>query len=202
MLRNGQIIGAYSLTTHMFGQVGKLPPEEIDIRLTHFSAWSGGRDIDEFIKISQEGRAKGDHIMHRENGTLVDLNLGKKRAIGKMKATITQRFSFDGTQVDVECDCRFIFFCKQEGDAWKVQYVRLFYEKDKMISVDGSSLPTLNKEILAKYPEGYRYLGFAQESIGQPVLKDLPTMEGEGFFKMYEVMHNWMEGKEVNMFWN
>ena len=30
-----------------------------------------------------------------ENGTLVNLNLPKERAIGKMKATITQRFQIE-----------------------------------------------------------------------------------------------------------
>ena len=46
--------------------------------------------------------------MHRENGTLVDLNPVTGRAVGKMKATITQRFMFPEGACDVECDCRFI----------------------------------------------------------------------------------------------
>lgn len=148
-----------------------------------------------------EGRANGDQIMHRENGTLVDLNLEKGRAVGKMKATITQRFKLDGIAFDVECDCRFIFWCKKEGAAWKIQYNRLFYEKDKMIPVDGKTVPTFDKNALEKYPEGYQYLAVAQHALGHPILENLPTMQGEGFFKMYEAMHDWMEGKDINLFW-
>jgi hypothetical protein len=139
--------------------------------------------------------------MHRENGTLVDLNLEKERAIGKMAATITQRFTFDGIQIDVDCDCRFIFFCKKEGGDWKVQYVRLFYEKDKMVSVDSETMPKLDKQALMKYPEGYRHLGYAQAAIGHSVLLGLLTMKGKGFFKLYETMHDWTEGKEISLFW-
>ncbi|KAF7945596.1 uncharacterized protein EAE97_004634 [Botrytis byssoidea] len=39
------------------------------------TAWSGGKAIDDCISVSKEGRKNGDFIMHRENGTLVDLNL-------------------------------------------------------------------------------------------------------------------------------
>jgi hypothetical protein len=102
--------------------------------------------------------------MHRENGTLVDLNLAKERAIGKMKATITQRFTIDSIDVDVECDCRFIFWCKKENGEWKVQYNRLFYEKDKLIPVDGKTVPVFGKEQLEKYPVGYTY--FLWRSMG------------------------------------
>lgn len=51
--------------------------------------------------------------MHRECGTLVELNASTNRAVGKMKATITQRFSGLGAGYDVDCDCRFIFFCEK-----------------------------------------------------------------------------------------
>ena len=63
--------------------------------------------------------------MHRVNGTLADVNLAKNRGIGKMKATITQRVVVKGIQVDVECDCRFIFFCKKIGSEWKAQWMKM-----------------------------------------------------------------------------
>jgi hypothetical protein len=140
--------------------------------------------------------------MHRENGTLVDLSLAKERAIGKMKATITQRFTIENIDVDVECDCRFIFWCKIENGDWKVRYNRLFYEKDKLIPVDGKTVPAFGREELEKYPVGYRYLAVAQHGIGHPILGHLPTMEGVGFVKMYEATHNWLEGKEIDLWWD
>lgn len=141
--------------------------------------------------------------MHRENGTLVDLNLPLGRAIGKMKATITQRFMIEDTPIDVECDCRFIFWCLIEDGEWKVKYNRLFYEKDKVIAADGKNLPGIfTKEKLRKYPEGYRYLAVAQHEIGHPILEDLPTMMGRPFGKMYEAMAAWLRGEDVDLNWD
>lgn len=139
--------------------------------------------------------------MHRENGTLVNLNLAKDRAVGKMKATITQRFTLDGCEVDVECDCRFIFWCKKEEGEWKAQYNKLFYEKSKLIPVDGKNVPDIPQDVLAKYPEGYKYLAAAQHKAGHSILNDLPTMNNKGFYQMYEAMAAWLQGEEIDLFW-
>jgi len=159
-----------------------------------WTTWSGGLSIDDFIEVSKRGRAKGDFIMHRENGTLADLNPKTKRGIGKMKATITQRFTIDGLQVDVECDCRFIFFTTKETGEWKTQYVKLFYEKDKAIPVDGSNCPKFDKATLAKYPQGYAYLGTAQAMLGHEILQGLPTMNNQGFEDLLGAMDEWLQG--------
>jgi hypothetical protein len=140
--------------------------------------------------------------MHRENGTLVDLDPGTSRAVGKMKATITQRFMFPNGACDVECDCRFIFFCKKipsasgKGEEWKAQYVKLFYEKDKVLALDGQTLLKWDKRVLEKFPEGYRYLGAAQEMIGHDMLYDLPSMNNKGLYELNEAMRLWLEGKD------
>ena len=75
--------------------------------------------------------------MHRESGRSVDLNVRLGRAIGKMKATITQKLVIDDISIAVECDSQFIFLCLIEDGKWKVKYDRLFYEKDKVIAADG-----------------------------------------------------------------
>ena len=104
-------------------------------------AWSGGLSIEDFIAVSIKGRKNGDFIMHRENGTLANVNMDTQRGIGKMKATITQRLTMKGVPVDIDCDCRFIFFCKIEDGEWKTQWVKLFYEKDKVVPVNGKDVP-------------------------------------------------------------
>lgn len=164
------------------------------------TAWSGGLTIEKFIEVSIKGRANGDFIMHRENGTLANVNLAKQRGIGKMKATITQRFTLQGIPVDIECDCRFIFFAKIEDGEWKAQYVKLFYEKDKMISVNGKDVPHFPQEELDKYTEGYKYLGAAQNSLGHAILKDLPNANNQGWYDMYSAMADWLQGKEIDLF--
>lgn len=157
--------------------------------------------------------------MHRECGTLVELNPQQGRAVGKMKATITQRFSFpavngaatNGTtgapseaiEFDVDCDCRFIFFCEKDpaSGAWKAKYVKLFYEKDKVVSVDGHQAPRFTKDELARYPQGYRYLGAAQARLGYDIDLQLPTSSGKLWDRMYGEMENWLGGNKVDLFW-
>lgn len=137
--------------------------------------------------------------MHRECGTLVDLNQATGRAVGKMKTTITQRFNWDGLEFDIDCDNRFIFFCeKQSNGEWKVCYYKVIYEKDRVVSVDGHSVPKFDEKELEKYPYGYRHLGVAQAKLGHKCLTDLPTMNNEGFTKMYAAMDAWLEGKPVD----
>lgn len=158
--------------------------------------------------------------MHRENGILVDLNPFTNRAIGKMKATITQRFTDPATKAeyDVDCDARFIMWCvkvppptragypvpgtglgpRAGSGGWKVQYVKLFYEKDKIVPVDGRSVPEFKTEELERFPYGYRYLGAAQARLGREVVKDLPTLrEDEKFWDMYRAMEKWLNGEDV-----
>jgi hypothetical protein len=139
--------------------------------------------------------------MHRENGTLANVNLSAQRGIGKMKATITQRVLLKGIPVDVECDCRFIFFCKIENGEWKAQYVKLFYEKDKVVPVDGKTVPDFPKEELEKYTEGYQYLGAAQATLGHKILQGLPNANNKGWYDMYTAMADWLQGKEIDLFW-
>ncbi|KAI1338209.1 hypothetical protein F5Y15DRAFT_387964 [Xylariaceae sp. FL0016] len=175
-----------------------------------WTTWSKRQTIDNFIQKSKDGKQRGDFIMHRECGIAVDLNPSTRRAIGKMKATITQRFRIGGDGVepilfDVDCDCRFHFFCFQEphSAAWKVKYVKLIYDKDKVVAVDGKNVPSFTKDALEKYPVGYRYLGAAQSLLGHEIDPFLPTVQGPEsssahrlWLDMYEKMGQWLGGQE------
>ncbi len=181
-----------------------------------YVAWSGPRPVDDFIAISKAGKEMGVFIMHRECGTLVELNRRNNRAIGKMKATITHRFKFSpatGTKAatpdtetaefDVDCDCRFIFFCEKNPTTgqWKAKYVKLFYEKDKVVPVDGFTAPRFAKEELERIPMGYKYLGAAQARLGYEIDVDLPTASGQLWDRMYGEMEKWLDAKQVDLFW-
>ncbi|KAI1206644.1 uncharacterized protein F4807DRAFT_438783 [Annulohypoxylon truncatum] len=151
--------------------------------------------------------------MHRECGTLVELNPFKSRAVGKMKATITQRFRIGGNDstgiepivFDVDCDCRFHFFCLRDS-AWKVKYVKLVYEKDKLVPVDGKMTPSFAKETLDRYPEGYKYLGAAQSMLGHDVDVCLPTIQSPDlgaanpqWLELYDKMGQWLDGNDIDL---
>jgi hypothetical protein len=165
--------------------------------------------------------------MHRECGTLVELN--SNRAVGKMKATITQRFSVpantqtqnnqlatpapddgssaDNIEFDVDCDCRFIFFCEKNSQGeWKTYFVKLDYDKDKVVPADGRRAPVFPVEELGKYPEGYKFLGAAQAMLGYKIDLSLPTPRNEYWWKLYSCMETWLdnagsEDKDAGLFW-
>ncbi|KAK3301826.1 uncharacterized protein B0T15DRAFT_324670 [Chaetomium strumarium] len=180
-----------------------------------WTTWSGPRPVDEFIAISKAGKEKGVFIMHRECGTLVELSQQNRRAIGKMKATITHRFTFDPAtggrgavsatetaEFDVDCDCRFIFFCeKNDANEWKTKYVKLFYEKDKVVPVDGYTAPRFTVEELSPIPRGYKYLGAAQARLGYEIDLELPTASGALWDRMYGEMEKWLDGQAVDLCW-
>ena len=188
-------------------------------------AWSGGLPIDDFISASQKGRAEGDFISHRATGTLVDLSSTTTRAIAKMKTTITQRFHEKDPhnpsrtiEYDVDCDARFIAFCvkrplsarssspmpgtglgPRSGSAgWRIQFVKLFYEKDRVVPVDGHSVPMFEDHELDQFPYGYRYLGAAQVRHGREIVRDLPTLrDDESFWSLHRAMDGWLNGEDI-----
>ncbi len=178
--------------------------------------------------MSKAGKKNGVFIQHRECGTLAELGPAidtakegggrcVRRAIGKMKATITQRFvnPDDDVAFDVDCDCRFIFFCEkmaaaegaegaEGGDSgWRAAFVKLIYEKDRIVPADGHSAPRLTADerhyMHEKLPEGYGYLGVMQRRLGYAIDEKLGTPRNAGWERMYTAMETWLAGGEPTL---
>jgi SnoaL-like domain len=187
-----------------------------------YTTWTGKTHYRDFIAASQKGMDEGAFIMHRCHGITTDIDEGGRRAVSKMKATITQRFVLpgpdggQGCEVDAESDCRFLFFwCKVDvgdgGREWKARWVRHWYEKDKLIPVDPRKVPEMDDELLKTFPSGYRYLGYCQEkTMGVKVLRDMPghrrekgveggsRVAGEKHDLLYWQAKTWVEGGEID----
>ncbi|KAJ6453216.1 Pea pathogenicity protein 2 [Mycena vitilis] len=167
-----------------------------------YTTWTGRISVEDFIKISKEGMDQGASIMHRVHGSSVDLN--GRRAVVKMKATITQRFELppDEIAVDAESDCRFcMFFEKNSAGNWGARFVRHFYEKDKLIPVDPRRIPAIDDKKLGMFPEGYRYLGYCQEECmpGIKVKRDMPGVRGEEHDQLLRQVKAWLDGEDVEI---
>ncbi|GAA5868611.1 hypothetical protein JCM1840_005508 [Sporobolomyces johnsonii] len=172
-----------------------------------FTTWSGGVPIDEFIEISEAGFAKGVKIAHRVNGGTVDLATSGpaagKRALGKLKATITQRFVMPAEgggdcEVDVDADCRLCFFVEKKADgSWKNHFFKGFYDKDRAHPVDPRKIPKYDDTKLASFPDGYRYLAYGQ-SAAYKIKLDLPQSRGEEHDHFYQCFIDWLDGASID----
>ncbi|KAI5476922.1 hypothetical protein MNV49_007023 [Pseudohyphozyma bogoriensis] len=172
-----------------------------------FTTWSGGVPIDEFIKISEIGFSKGVKIAHRANGATVDLATSGpaagKRGLGKLKATITQRFVMPSTvegvdcEVDIEAECRLCFFVEKKANGeWKNHFFKGFYEKDRASPVDPRKIPKFDDEKLASFPDGYKFLAYGQ-SAAYKIKMDLPQSRGEAHDHFYQCFIDWLDGASI-----
>ncbi|KAJ5096619.1 pathogenesis associated protein Pep2 [Penicillium angulare] len=174
-----------------------------------YTSWTGRTHYMDFIKASQKGMDNGAFIMHRIHGLSTDIDVAATRAVTKMKATITQRFEIDGIEADAESDCRFVFFWSKDSSSgeWRANFVRHFYEKDKLIPVDPNRVPKLDTVKLSEFPVGYRYLGYCQElTMGVKVIRDLPghrreigTANREKHDILYRQIKAWMDGDMIKV---
>jgi hypothetical protein len=149
----------------------------------------------------------GTFVLHRIHGSTTDINASATLAVTKMKATITQRFVIDGCEVDAESDCRFCYFWSKHPETgnWGANYIRHWYEKDKLIPVDPRRVPRLDDDKLRGYPTGYRYLAYCQEAtMGVKVKVDMPghnrekNNNGEMHDLLYWQAKAWVEGEQVD----
>ena len=120
----------------------------------------------EFIRVTQEGWAKGVSIVHFLGGTSIDL--AGSRAIVQTKMTISQRGDVQGILCDVVCTGRFYDLVEKRNGRWGVVLRQPIYEKDRVDPVDPAArLPgcqaarlELDQGALAKFPKGYRHLAY------------------------------------------
>ena len=155
------------------------------------ATWFQGPARD-FIRVSQEGFAKGVRILHFLGGTSIDLS--SDRAIAQTKMTISQRAPVDGVICDVVCTGRFYDFFEKRNGRWGLVLKRLVYEKDRLDPVDPAAKLSLDQDLLKSFPEGYRHLAYLQSKIGYKVKTDMPGLEGPDLDALYAQGARWLEG--------
>jgi SnoaL-like domain len=155
------------------------------------ATWFQGT-ADEFIKVSQEGFARGVRILHFLGGTSVDL--AGDRAIAQTKMTISQRAAVHGVPCDVVCTGRFYDFLERRDGRWGLVLRQPIYEKDRLDPVDPAARVELVTEELAQFPEGYRHLAYLQAGLGYDVKRDMPGLTGPEVEALYERGARWLAG--------
>jgi hypothetical protein len=148
----------------------------------------------EFARARRAGFERGVSIIHFL-GAVTSEVVGA-RAIAQSKMTINQRASVDGVLVDVVCMGRFYDFFAKRAGRWGIVRRQPIYEKDRLDVVDPSAELTLEPALLARFPEGYRHLGYLQTKAGFDVKLGLPGLRGPEVAKLYAEGKAWLEGSE------
>ncbi|OKO74624.1 nuclear transport factor 2 family protein [Bradyrhizobium sp. AS23.2] len=156
------------------------------------ATWFQGPARD-FMRVSQEGFAKGVRILHFLGGTSIDLE--GERAIAQTKMTISQRALVHDVLCDVVCTGRFYDFLEERQGKWGIVRRQPIYEKDRIDPVDPAATLRLDQKALAALPEGYRHLAYMQELIGYKIKRDMPGLTGTEVEKLYAEGREWLAGK-------
>jgi hypothetical protein len=149
-------------------------------------------DAEGFITASQQGWAKGVSILHFLGGSTIDID--GERAIAQTKMTISQRATVEGVLVDVVCTGRFYDFMERRLGKWGMVLRQPIYEKDRMDPVDPAVKLSLDPDLLACFPEGYRHLAYLQTRIGYEVKRDMPGLKGPEVEALYARGRSWLDG--------
>jgi SnoaL-like domain len=153
------------------------------------ATWFQG-SADDFIRVSREGFERGVSILHFLGGTSVDL-VGD-RAIAQTKMTISQRAAVDGVDCDVLCTGRFYDFLERRDGRWGIVLRQPIYEKDRLDPVDPAASLSLDRDLLERFPVGYRHLAYAQTRIGFDVKRDMPGLVGPEVEALYARGGRWL----------
>ena len=150
----------------------------------------------EFIRVTQEGWAKGVSILHFLGGSSIDLagHLAKPRAIVQTKMTISQRGDVQGVPCDVVCTGRFYDFLEKRDGRWGMVLRQPIYEKDRVDPIDPAATLLINQARLAEFPKGYRHLAYIQTQIGYTVKRDMPQLTGPEVQALYARGAAWLAG--------
>ena len=146
----------------------------------------------EFARARRAGFERGVNIIHFLGAITCDVR--GTRAIAQSKMTINQRAGVDGVLVDVVCMGRFYDFFEKRADRWAIVRRQPIYEKDRLDPVDPSAQLDLDPELLARFPEGYRHLGYLQTKAGFDVKLGLPGLRGAAVEKLYAEGRAWLAG--------
>ncbi len=155
------------------------------------ATWFQG-GFEEFIKVNDEGWARGVRILHFLGGNSIDV--AGKRAVAQTKMTISQRAAVEGVICDVVCTGRFYDFFEKRDGRWGLVLRQPIYEKDRLDPVVPAAKIALDPDLLNRFPEGYRHLAYLQSRIGYKVKTDMPGIEGPELDALYARGARWLGG--------
>ena len=155
------------------------------------ATWFQG-PAEDFIRVSREGFERGVRILHFLGGMSVDL--AGDRAIAQTKMTITQRAAVHDVVCNVVCTGRFYDFLERRDGRWGLVLRQPIYEMDRLDPLDPAAQLSLDPDLLARFPEGYRHLAYLQTQVGYAVKPDMPGLTGPAVEALCQRGARWLSG--------
>ena len=155
------------------------------------ATWFQG-PAEDFIRVSREGFERGVRILHFLGGMSADL--AGDRAIAQTKMTNTQPAADHDEACNEECTGRYYDFLERRDGRWGLVLRQPIYEMDRLDPLDPAAQLSLDPDLLARFPEGYRHLAYLQTQVGYAVKPDMPGLTGPEVEALYQRGARWLAG--------
>jgi len=155
------------------------------------ASWREG-PFEEFIQANMKGWNTGLSILHQPGASAIEVC--GSRAVSITKMIISQRADIHGVLCDVTCLARHHDLWEKRDGVWGLMMKDTIFDKDRIDPVHMGDKVELDQKLLNSFPEGYRYLGYLQTSIGYKVNPNKATLKGEVVEKMYARGRAWLAG--------
>jgi SnoaL-like domain len=150
---------------------------------------------DEFITNSKASFARGIRAQHVLGGSSIDI-VGH-RAVAQTKMSILHRAPIEYVMCDFTVTGRFYDFLERRSSKWGLVLRQPIYEKDRIDPVAPGTVPKLDPELLARFPEGYRHMAYMQTKAGYSVKADMPGAAGPELDTLYAKGAAWLKGDAI-----
>jgi hypothetical protein len=152
----------------------------------------------EFVARSKRAWESGElKVLHGLEGTTIEVQ--GVRALAQTKMYIMQRGAVDGIPVDVVCRGRFWDLLEKFDGRWALWLRQPIYELDQMTTVNPGQPLTLDPDLLAQFPEGYRRLAYLQTKLGFDVSRTMPGTRGPEIEALQQSSQRWLSGGDFEV---
>ena len=133
-------------------------------------------------------------VLHMLAGSSIDV--AGDRAVAQTKMQIILRGVVHDVTVDVTCSGRFCDALERYDGRWTIRLRQPVYEMDIMSPISPGEAFTLDQDLLASYPIGYKHLAYLQTQMGLTVSKNLPGTRGPAAEELRARMTRWLAGDD------
>jgi hypothetical protein len=153
------------------------------------TTWFSGPASD-FVEASIRASAGPAMVLHAFGASTVEL--AGDRAAAETRVTLMLRDRLDGEEVDVTCHGRFLDRLVCSDGCWRILARAPIYEKDVLAPVRPGAPLSMDADVLASFPAGYRHLAYLQSRAGAQIQRDIPGHNSAAQRQMYADAQAWL----------